>query len=233
MSRILIALILLLVTSCNSKAQVAMTTEQQLDSLCQAMSDEYRLSIPMEITDGTDIIAKNERLNNSFISYLHNAYYTSGKKTLTAVKKQVESGKLLRLAEGKLAIEEVEDFRNDKYIAPVDMVETEYFFLDGKLIKVSVTFGRTDYNALPRNYWIMVNQIDFVYNNTKLAKATIYHVNNHIPLTYRSILPTNVMSNDEWREMVMNYANITEEKLRAKAYELHTMYTINKNLFGY
>ncbi|MDR0661266.1 MAG: hypothetical protein LBG19_10855 [Prevotellaceae bacterium] len=109
-------------------------------------------------------------MGNSFVPYLHNSYYANGKKTRTAAQKQVKEGILLRLAEGKLCIEEVEGFRyKGKYVCPTEMIETEYFFLNNQLVKISFTIGRADYNVLPQNYWIVVSQIDFIYN-TELEK---------------------------------------------------------------
>ena len=205
-------------------------TAEQLDSLCLAMADEIRSNTLKETassTENIDILQKHD-----FLQYLHNTYCSNGKKTHTACQKQLKEGTLLRLAEGKLTIEEAEDFRKNRYRTPTSMVESEYFFLNGKLVKISLTIGRTDYNALPKNYWIMVKQIDFVYPPEDFEKRTIYHVGSVIHPSIHSLFPTNVMSSDEWREQEMEGTGITEKQLQIKAFQLHNLYTLNKKPFG-
>lgn len=209
-----------------------MTTEQ-LDSLCLSISDDVRLNtLSSEITDHIVLVRAME---NSFVSYLHNAYYTNGKKNCTATQKQVKEGILLRLAEGELSIEEIEDFHyKGKYVCPTEMVEKEYFFLNNQLAKISITIGRTDYNVLPRNYWIIVSQLDFIYYATKPEKKAIYYFFNPFPpIIHRKEYPTNVLTEDEWRQTILSYTNITEEQLKIDAYRLHMLYTLNKNLFNH
>lgn len=228
MKTIFTALALLCFNSCSSQTQTTMTI-QQLDSLCFSLSDEARTSIFSDIIDSIDYAIIKSK--HEFISYIDKAYY-NGRKLQTATLKQIKEGTLLRLAEGKLCIKEVDDFRGLKYPLPTEMVETEYFFLNNQLVKISVTIGRTDYNVMPQNYWVIVNLLDFVYHKTEPPQKAIYQISSIRPGS-RNLYPANVIDNNEWREQLMNAANITEEQLKISAYRLYGLYISNKSLFNH
>lgn len=212
-----------------------MTTEQ-IDSLCLSISDEIkRCSVPTE-TDLTKISASDLKVakvaKHPFVSYLYNVYYIDDRKNRTAIQEQVGDETLLRLTEGKLHIEEAEDFRYrmGKYLLPAEMMETEYFFLNEQLVKISQTIGRTDYNVYPQHYWIIVSQLDFVYHDTGSEKKSIYRISSSMQ---RELYPTNVLTEEEWRIMIMGYTNITEEQMKANAYQLYNLYVLDKSLFNH
>ena len=232
MKKITIIFALLYTCISSPQAQTTMTIDR-LDKLCLSMSDEIRAEISAEKTAVTAICTATVMGKHDFLSYLDNAYYANGRKPRTAIQKQVNGGTLLRLAEGKLNIQEVEDFRKDKYPAPTEMVETEYFFLNNHLVKISLTTGRTDYNAMPRNYWVVVNQLDFVYHDTEPPKKAIYNISSCVHPGNRSLFPTNVRSSDEWIESIMSTAGTTEEQLLLNAIQIYQLYTLNKELFNH
>lgn len=48
----------------------------------------------------------------------------------------------------------------------------------------------------------------------------------------REPYPTNVLTGEEWIVMIMDYTNITEEQLKENAYQLYSLYVLDKNLFN-
>ena len=222
-------------TSCPAQKETVMTVEQ-IDSLCMFMTDEVRHD-SISIADRRENIKeKIEKMritrirDDSFVLYLYNTGYTDDKQTYTATKKQVKEGILLRLAEGKLCIEEAEDFlHKSKYFLPTEMEETEYFFMNEQLVKISLTKGHTDYNVSPQAYWILVNQIDFVYHTIEPEKKAIYYFYHPI---HRKQYPVNVLTEKEWIEAEMNRNGITEEQLKENAYRLYSLFISDKNQFN-
>lgn len=102
--------------------------------------------------------------------------------------------------------------RREEYRIPAEMSEIEYFFLNGELIKISITKGETDYNALPENYWISMEQLDLIYEKNKLVKKTTYiHLGQWDPSTKAS---------DEWTELFIKHYDINQDTLVERAYEL-------------
>ena len=219
-------------------AQVMITTKQ-INRICLSLSDEVRRNTPTEKIDSA-VPAPISDLSFNFVRYLHNAYYAKERKTRTATKTQLPQGTLLRLAEGKLIIEQVEDelLRVEpytyptEYMYPTEMVETEYFFLNNRLVKISVTIGHADYNVIPSNYWIIVSQIDFSYHKTEPSTKTIYNVSFPTSPESRRPYPPNAMTDEEWIQTVLSRTNTTEEQLKANAYLLYQLFTLNKELFN-
>ena len=187
-------------------AQTKMTSEQ-LDSLCRTMTDEYRTKI-------LSTIANNERDTDRTTShwlpvYLNKAYDTENAPEIHISKKSLKKNKLLRIAEGSFRIEVKESYMKEEFRIPAVMNEIEYFFLNGELIKISITKGATDYNALPQNYWFQFNQLDLMYEKNKLVKKTAYFYFDQWNLSTKV--------SDEWTELFTKHHNIDEEALIERA----------------
>ena len=150
----------------NNNNNTAMTNEQ-LDSLCRTLSDECRATILNKIADDDNNIDRKTR--HWFPTYLNQAYDTTNAPKIHINEKQLNEGKLLRIAEGSYRIEEREShihLKGIKFQIPTEMSETEYFFLNGELIKISITKGRTDYNYRPSAYWVIINRLDLIYEKS-------------------------------------------------------------------
>ena len=188
----------------NNNNNTAMTNEQ-LDSLCRTLSDECRATISSKAKDNDEDL--NIRfLGNWFPTYLEKAYNTTNAPKIHINEKQLNEGKLLRIAEGSFRIEErVSPYGEVKYLLPVEMSETEYFFLNGELIKISITKGLTDYNALPQNFWIRIEQLDLIYEKDKPVKKAVY--------SYFGQWNSLSKVSDEWIENFIRHYKINEDTL--------------------
>ena len=182
----------------NNNNNTAMTNEQ-LDSLCRTLSDECRATISNKIKDNEQNL--NVRFfGNWFPTYLNEAYDTTNAPKIYIDEKQLNEGKLLRIAEGSYRTEEKETIFETKYLLPVEMSETEYFFLNGELIKIIITKGRTDYNYLPSAYWVMIDRLDLIYE--KSVRKAAYTDGGTLS-----------KSKDEWIENFIRRYKINEDAL--------------------
>jgi hypothetical protein len=176
---------------------------EKLDSLCRAMSDEYRANVLSSIDRTADPVTRDW-----FSEYLYWEYNNTETPHITISEKQLDKGKLVRIAEGMFQWKRVKEFDvGDEYNQPTEMNETEYFFLNSELVKISIYKGHTDYNAMPRNYWVVVRQVDLMYQKGKLAnKKAYYHVWGSI-----------TQYNDEVAEQYMEEWNVGEDMPLQKA----------------
>ena len=182
----------------NNNNNTAMTNEQ-LDSLCRTLSDECRATISNKIKDNDENL--NVRFfGNWFPTYLDKAYNTTNAPKIYIDEKQLNEGKFLRIAEGSYRTEEKETIFETKYLLPVEMSETEYFFLNGELIKIIITKGRTDYNYLPSAYWVMIDRLDLIYE--KSVRKAAYTDGGTLS-----------KSKDEWIENFIRRYKINEDAL--------------------
>ena len=176
-----------------------------LDSLCLTMSDEYR-AMPENYTE--------RRIYNAlkdywFTNYLNRTYDTIGTLHTSVSEKQLKEGVLLRITEGKFRIEKGESY-GETYDCPTEMKETEYFYLNNELIKISVTEGSTDYNAIPANYWITVRQLDLLCQKDKIVDRKAYRY-----------FGDRTELEEEWIEQHVRYLDINENALIQKAHALY------------
>ena len=182
----------------NNNNNTAMTNEQ-LDSLCRTLSDECRATISSKAKDNDENL--NVRFfGNWFPTYLDKAYNTTNAPKIYIDEKQLNEGKFLRIAEGSYRTEEKETIFETKYLLPVEMSETEYFFLNGELIKIIITKGRTDYNYLPSAYWVMIDRLDLIYE--KSVRKAAYTDGGTLS-----------KSKDEWIENFIRRYKINEDAL--------------------
>ena len=184
------------------------TTNEQLDSLCREMTDKYRANILKQV-------ANNDRntdrtMRHWFPVYLNKVYDTAQTPEIYISEKRLKNSKLLRIAEGSFSIETREGYMKEEYLIPAEMSETEYFFLNGYLVKISITKGITDYNALPKNYWIRMEQLDLMYEKNKLVKKTAY--------SHFGQWDISTKVSDEWTELFTKHHDIDEEALIERAY---------------
>ena len=182
----------------NNNNNTAMKNEQS-DSLCRTLSDECRATISNKIKDNDENL--NVRFfGNWFPTYLDKAYNTTNAPKIYIDEKQLNEGKFLRIAEGSYRTEEKETIFETKYLLPVEMSETEYFFLNGELIKIIITKGRTDYNYLPSAYWVMIDRLDLIYE--KSVRKAAYTDGGTLS-----------KSKDEWIENFIRRYKINEDAL--------------------
>jgi hypothetical protein len=180
-----------------------------LDSLCLAMSKECRAAIVNNIDDN----ACNLTVNHWFTKYLYwTTYDTTGTPRMNISEKRLKEGVLLRITEGKFRIEE-KDGRGKTYNCPTEMSETEYFFLNNELIKISIVKGYTDYNAIPSNYWIGIRQLDLLCQESKIVKRKAYSY-------FGDIIPYKPLE-EELVELYIKDFDINEEALIQKARKLY------------
>jgi len=186
-------------------------SRDDIGTMCRTMSDEYRSNIlnkiPPPINEEFD-----KATSHWFPAYLNEAYNSTDIPEIHINEMRLNEHKLLRIAEGKFRIEEGDGYmKGEKYRIPAEMSETEYFFLNGKLIKIVITKGETDYNALPQNYWITMRQLDLIYEEDKLIKKTAYfYLDQWYPSAKR----------DDWIESFIKYNNINVDILIERAYFL-------------
>jgi hypothetical protein len=155
------------ITSCAQSGQKKDIPQDCLDSLCVAMSDECR-GVSMNTASYI-----SESFSDWFPKYLKETYDTVGTPHINVSEKQLTEGTLRRIAEGKIRIEERADFSRT-YNYPAEMSETEYFFLNNELVKISVAKGHTDYNFIPSAYWIMVFQLDLLCQKNEIVNRKAY-----------------------------------------------------------
>ena len=180
-----------------------------LDTLCLKMSDECRV-IPVNYEDYMAYEARkvyNEIKYHWFTEYLYLTYDTVRTPRINVSEKQLKEGKLRRIAEGKLRIEEREGYLGNLYNYPVEMNETEYFFLNNELVKISISKGSTDYNFMPERYWIAVWQLDLLCQKNKVVNRKAYYC-----------FGDRGQPDNEWIERFVEYLNIDENALIEKAY---------------
>ena len=199
-------LIALAVFAGNCNGQNKMTNEQ-LDNICREMSDESRAKVLNQIAD-KDRDA-DRATSHWFPAYLDITYNTTNASEIQINEKRLNKNKLVRITEGSFRIEVREDRMKEKYRIPTEMNETEYFFLNGELVKISITKGYTDYNALPYNYWFRIHQLDLMFKKNKLVKKAEY--------IYFGQWDSSSKVSDEWIETF----GIDEDTLIKRAYILN------------
>jgi len=174
-----------------------------LDSLCQIMSDEHRVNTARDIVGNEN----NEIPRDWYSQYLYKTYYSAETQRINVSEKQFKEGKVLRIAEGTLRWERVKEFGfGDEYNNPTEMSETEYFFLNNELLKISISKGHTDYNARPSYYGVVIRQLDLLCEKSKIVNRKAYW--------YSQLC-------DECVELYMREFDINENVLIQKA---HTFY---------
>ena len=195
------------VTSCTQCGLKKNISQNYLDSLCLAMSDECRgmqvHSMDKEVYDINGI------LNHWFTEYLYLKYDTVGTPRMNVTEKQLKEGTLRRIAEGKFRIEKADSF-GKTFNCPMVMNETEYFFLNNELVKISVTKGYPDYNAIPANYWIVMRQVDLLCQKNKIVNRKAYWYSGD-----------RIQLEDSEIEQEMDYLEIDENALIQKAQSLY------------
>jgi len=180
-----------------------------LDSICQTMSDEYRAKSCIYGGLGSpDGIA-----GHWFTEYLYLTYDTVETPPVNVSERQLKEGVLLRIAEGRFRIEKKSYGKT--YNCPTKMNETEYFFLNNELVKISIAKGYTDYNSTPALYWITIRQLDLLCQKNEIVNRKAYWYSGG-----REQL------DDEWVEQSMRDLDINESALIQKA---HTLYKEFKN----
>ena len=172
-----------------------------LDSLCTAMSKEYRTNTHTNI-DGKSPI---EITGHWFSKYMYWEYDNKPPRT-TVFEKQLKEGTLLRLAEGNFRWETLDSY-GKPYNCPTEMKEVEFFFLNGILVKISFIEGTTDYNFIPAKYWIRTDYLNLLFQENKIVRKSCGS-------PYK-----------EWLEHYMKHFNVDENELIQKA---HTLYTSAK-----
>jgi hypothetical protein len=166
------------------------------------MSDECRAKSYI-YGDNSDGIA-----GHWFTEYLYKAYGAEGIPDVKVSEKQLKKGVLLRIAEGTFRVEEKS--WGQTYNCPTEMNEIEYFFLNNKLVKISIAKGYTDYNSSPALYWINIRQLDLLYQKNEIVNRKAYWYSGD-----RQQL------DDEWVEQYMRDLDINENVLIQKAYTLY------------
>lgn len=177
---------------------------KKIDSLCKAMSDEYKIEITNKIEES--VLEQNK---GWFPTYLSQLYDTIPNSNIYVSEKQVSEGKLLRIAEGNIRWEWAKAYF-DEYLKPTEMNETEYFFLDNELVKISLFQGFPDYNAIPANYWIVMRQVDLLYQKDILVSKN----------AFRHVWGSVTEYDEAAAERLMKEWNVSEEMLLQKAEEL-------------
>ena len=200
-------------TTFTCEAQTKMTNEQ-LDSLCREMTDKYRATFldRKALENRLFYISNSDKtMRHWFPVYLSKVYDTVNAPGIHISEKRLENSKLLRIAEGRFRIETREGYlKREAYRIPAEMSETEYFFLNGGLVKISITKGATDYNALPENYWFQINQLDLMYEKNKVVKKAAYFYFDQWDLSTKV--------SDEWTALFTKHHDIDEEALIERAY---------------
>jgi hypothetical protein len=188
----------------NNMSNMKKETEK-IDNLCKVMSDECRIEILNKVDGSLPYLGRHW-----FTDYLYWLYDSTRNIGITVSEKQINEGRLLRIAEGKIRWELVEAFFGEEYDKPTEMTETEYFFLNNELVKISISKGHTDYNAIPSNYWIVIRQLDLSYQKDTLAnKKAFWHVWGSV-----------TEYNEEVAERYMKEWNVSEDTLLKKGGEL-------------